>query len=272
MKKYSLLIAAVAICAMLSGCLMGQDGKLNLDQLNNLNLTDLANLDLSKLPINELATVLGSAYGVDAKVIRGALETAGATGADSVAPPDIGGEPVMIDGRKFQPIKLLPKYPVFIEGNCTHGGAIVQVNNIPIMTEANKDTLNKTLLFALASEDGSNFVAVYHRYLQPDWPDGAWWPTWRIEAGHCNCVEEWHIFQSQPLPGGSAQFEIAWDGGTVRVRHTGTGDEQVLHTENQNAFADITADVICYDERPSTAAPMLRTWSCQTTGAPGGCK
>ena len=260
--------SAMVGCALTEGLFSG-DGVLNLDQLNNLDISEIAGLDLDQLPTKELMTLLGVAYGINPAQAEAAMQTAAAVGivpAQNVQPDGTDKA-----GKKFQPIKLLPAYPVHVEGDCIHGGAIVKVVNIPIMTMANREQYNKTLLFALESENGENIIAVYHR-----WADNGgqtnWFPAWRMEAGNCQCIEEFHIYQAQHLPGDSAVFEIAWDRNTVRVRLKGSSEQQVLHTVNSNAFSDITADVQCYNEMHSPAAAILKTWTCETGGSSGDCQ
>ena len=262
-----LAATAVALIMIMSGCSTLGNGKLDLDQLNNLDLTDLANLDPSKLPIKELATLLGAAYGINVDAAETLLTPPEGVDTGKAAKTATGSTTGR--DRPFQPI---PLWPVYIPGDCRKGNAVIKVSNIPIMTDANKDDLNKTLLFAIQSEDGSNMLAVFHRYLQPDWPHGEWWPTWRIEAGACNCVEEWHVFDSDPLPGTQATFEIVWNGNKVSVRHSGTGDTQTLTTSNVNAFEGLTGDVVCYNEKHGNMTVERLTWNCKQAGAPGGCR
>jgi len=257
------IMAVLVIVIMLSGCSLLKD-TVGLDGLNNMNLEDLAGLELDKLPMEEIMTLLGVAYGIDKTQAAAAMEMAAGVGVVPGSKVDIAG-----NRKPFQPIPLLPAYPVFIPGDCIHGGAIVEVTNIPIMTLENRDQYNKTLLFALESENGQNIVAVYHR-----WADNGgqsnWFSAWKLESGHCACIEETHVYQAQHLPGDSAIFEIAWNRNVVRVRLRGS-DEQILTTLNVNAFADITADVDCYNELHGPAISILKTWTCETAGNPGNC-
>ncbi len=102
----------------------------------------------------------------------------------------------------------------------------VCVRDIPKMTEENKDKINKQLLFCAYA--GDQAVGIYHRYLQPDWPVGPWWPTWRIEVwseGHQ--VGEWDIQRSHNLPEKNATFLVDYSG-AIEVTCIETGDVQTL--------------------------------------------
>ncbi len=148
-------------------------------------------------------------------------------------------------------------------GGCPRGSAIVRVSDIPIMTGQNKDEYNKDLLFCLRDEDNSNFVGVFHRYLQPDWPHGDWWPTWRIEAGCSGMVDEWHVFQSHDLAGDSAEFSISWDGAHVEVMHLGTGDTQALELRCSLRIDRLGEDAECSQWGwDSPADARLMAWDC----------
>ena len=117
-----------------------------------------------------------------------------------------------------------------------HGRATVRVFNIPEMTDQNKDSINKQILFSLQS-DGGYYVGIYHRYLQPDWPRGDWWPTWRIECGrNGHQASEWSIFESHDL-GDEATFEIEWDHGRISV--TANGNTQTINNSEAMVLSEI---------------------------------
>jgi len=140
--------------------------------------------------------------------------------------------------KRIEHILLPPNVP-----NAKKGWAYVKVSNIPVMTDENKDELNKQLLFAIVdkpyklNEPGNNnFIGVYHRYLQPDWPNGPWHPTWRIEAGTKpeQCRREWSIWNSSPLNEVNVVFGVAWDMNKVWVMHMDSG-----HVQNLTIFGQI---------------------------------
>lgn len=102
----------------------------------------------------------------------------------------------------------------------------VCVSGIPKMTEENKDQINKQLLFCCYA--GDQAVGIYHRYLQPDWPVGKWWPTWRIEVWSAGKqVGEWDVQKSHDLPAENAEFLIDYSG-SIEVTCLTTGDSQQL--------------------------------------------
>jgi len=157
-------------------------------------------------------------------------------------------------------------------GNCRRGSVIVKVTNIPVMNDQNKDEYNKTLLFCLQDDQKSNFMGVFHRYLQPDYPNGPWHATWRFEAGAHGCIEEWHILQSDALNETEISFEVTWDHNNIQVRHLGNGDTQNLSTHNVSAFSNMSEDGDCTNwgwVSPATA--QLISFTCQTLGDPTGC-
>ncbi|MBN1552356.1 hypothetical protein JW979_12860 [bacterium] len=159
------------------------------------------------------------------------------------------------------------------EGPCQKGRAVVHVTNIPIMTDGNKDSLNKSLLFCLHDDNDINFMGVYHRYLQPEWPYGNWWPTWRLEAGAEGCWEEFDIWTTKDLFGTSAIFQIDWDSNWVTVTHLGTGDSQTLHLSNVPAYNQLGEDAECGRWGwHSDANATLLDWECFRGGDPTGCR
>ncbi len=158
------------------------------------------------------------------------------------------------------------------EGPCQAGYAIVDVSNIPIMDNGNKEALNKQLFFCLRDNNDINFVGVYHRYLQPDWPYGNWWATWRVEAGAPGCTEEWNIWSSSRLPGNFATFKVEWTQHSVTVTHLGTGDSQSLHLSNDVAYDGLFEDDACGNWGwSSDAVASLVEWHCDQTGNPSYC-
>jgi len=162
--------------------------------------------------------------------------------------------------------------PTDVNLPCAHGRAVIRVANIPVMTDQNKDEYNKDLLFCLQDADSSNFIGIYHRYLQPDWPIGDWWPTWRVEAGAEGCVHEWHIFESMPLPGNAATFRIEWNRRAISVTHLGTGDTQTLTLDNIAGISQLGEDDACSCWGwESPAVPSLVEWTCSAHGAPSDC-
>jgi len=176
-------------------------------------------------------------------------------------------------GKKFQPNPIFNQ-PIYSMDDCRKGVAFVKLENIPIMTEANKDEINKSMFFNFESKDGSCMIAIFHRYLQPGYPYGEWWPTWRVEAGKCPCVKEWHIFDSDPLPGTTAVFRIQWEENMVKVKHMGTGDVQILWLDNNMAVTNkITRDVDCWStEWFSTCDYSREGWTCYQEGSPTSCQ
>lgn len=155
---------------------------------------------------------------------------------------------------------------------CRRGHAVVRSRDIPLMHDGNKDDLNKTLLFCLRDEQDSNFVGVYHRYLQPAYPNGPWWPTWRVEAGADGCVEEWNIWESMDLPGDEATFRIEWSEHSVTVTHEGTEDSQTLHLRNTLALDYLAEDDGCSSWGwTSEATAELLESDCVSDGLPTVC-
>ncbi len=154
-------------------------------------------------------------------------------------------------------------------GNCRRGTAVVKVTNIPVMTDDSKETYNKTLLFYLHDDANSNFVGVYHRYVQPGWPDGPWYEAWRFEAGAEGCIEEWHILKAHELTGTEATFEVSWDHNNIQVRHQETGNTQDITVDNISAFSQMSADGHWGWHSPAT--PELLSFTCSTLGDPTGC-
>lgn len=120
-----------------------------------------------------------------------------------------------------------PDVPPGEDNGFVAGTATVRAYNIPEMDASNKDAINKQILFSLQSENGNYFIGLYHRYLQPDWPRGDWWPVWRLEAGYAGHPEEWSIWDAHNL-GDEATFKIEWDHGDVVVTNVNTGDIQRL--------------------------------------------
>lgn len=158
-------------------------------------------------------------------------------------------------------------------GPCRDGYAEVRCWNIPEMTDANKDQLNKTLLFCLQDPDHFNFIGVFHRYLQPTWPNGEWWPTWRLEAGSDGCVEEWNIWESDPLEEDEATFLITWTVHSVTVTHTGTGDSQALYLRNGLSVNQLGEQAACsnWGWRSQALAEFVSPYQCDEHGPPTLC-
>jgi hypothetical protein len=160
-----------------------------------------------------------------------------------------------------------PEFP------CRRGYAIVRVRGIPQMTDETKDEYNKQLLFCIRDEENTNFVGVYHRYLQPSWPYGEWWPTWRIEAGADGCVEEFNTWDSMDLPGSEATFRVEWTDHSVTVTHLGTGESQTLHTRNTFGLSFVGEDDVCEAWGwPSFARATMVEIDCEQSGEPMECR
>lgn len=158
------------------------------------------------------------------------------------------------------------------QGPCRRGYAVVELTNIPIMNEGTMDSLNKQLFFCMHDKNDVNFIGVYHRYLQPDYPYGPWWPTWRLEAGADGCVEEWNIWSSHDLDGTTATFLIEWSRNSVSVTHLGTNDRQTLHTENDIGLELLEEDSRCANWGWSSSARVrLVDMRCEESGEPSGC-
>jgi hypothetical protein len=110
------------------------------------------------------------------------------------------------------------------------------VFNIPEMDDSNKDSLNKQILFSLQSDSGY-YIGIYHRYLQPDWPRGDWWPVWRIECGRSgHQAAEWNIQQAHDLSD-DVTFEIEWDHGRISV--TANGNTQTINNSESMVLSDV---------------------------------
>ncbi len=150
---------------------------------------------------------------------------------------------------------------------CRKGHAIVEVTDIPVMTEGNRNSLNKTLLFCLHDEANTNFIGIFHRYLQPDYPEGPWWPTWRLEGGLDDCIWEFNIWDTKDLDGSSATFRIEWEGSYVSVKHLGTGEVETLNVENILGVNLFGASGECSEWGwPSSAHSRLIEMECEELG------
>jgi len=129
---------------------------------------------------------------------------------------------------------------------------------------------NKDLLFCLRDEGNTTFIGVYHRYLlQPHYPEGDWWPTWRIEAGNPECYEEWNIWESMDLPWDTATLEIEWGPPWVTVKMLETGEMQTLYTRAIMGLSFLGEDDICSNfgwESPARAE--LDSLTCYQSGPP----
>lgn len=175
-------------------------------------------------------------------------------------------EPTSAPGLATPPPPDIPDYP------CTRGQAVVRVTNIPQMTDANKDEINKLQLFCLKDNGNVTFVGVFHRYVQPDWPDGPWFPAWRLEAGSHGCVEEWHIFDAHPLEGDSATFKVEWDHNHVAVTHQGTGHKQHLNMDSVAGFQMVGRPGDCQAfGNPNFNAVETISYTCTAQGNARGC-
>jgi len=158
------------------------------------------------------------------------------------------------------------------ERPCRVGEALVNITNIPVMNDGTKDAYNKQILFCLQDEDKRNFVGVYHRYVQPNWPYGSWWAAWRMESGDYGCWEEWNIWEAGSLNGGSAQFRISWNNNSIAITHTGTGDTQVLPAHNIPAFNMASQSSQCANWGWDSPAHLeLLDWQCTEEGPPDPC-
>ncbi len=158
------------------------------------------------------------------------------------------------------------------EHPCRNGSMIVDVTGIPSMDDGNKNSLNKTCFFCLRDETDISYIAVYHRYIQPDWPYGPWWVAWRFEAGAAGCEKEWNIWSSHPLPGNSASFLVQWNNRNVSVTHLGTGDSQNLYVDNILGIDFMYEDSECSSWGWSSAASSRsRDYDCDEVGGPTSC-
>jgi len=188
--------------------------------------------------------------------------------------PNIGGQPgTLLDHEEVTFTIWAPTPTPQPEFPCQRGMAIVSVWNIPAMMDWTKDDYNKQLLFCLRDDENKAFVGVYHRYLQPSWPTGPWWPTWRIEAGADRCTEEWNIWQSSDLPWDTATFQIEWGPKYVTVKMLETGEEQTLHLRNTLALSLLGEDEVCGSwgwESPARAE--LDEIHCYESGRSGPCE
>lgn len=159
-----------------------------------------------------------------------------------------------------------PEFP------CRRGWARIVVRNIPTMTDANKNELNKTLFFCLRDENDMNFTGVYHRYIQQNWPHGPWWVAWRMEAGAEPCVRETDIWQSSPLSGDTVQFLVQWDAHAVTITNENTGDDQMLFLDNTVGFDFMGFGHTCSKWGwESPAFPELVEIECDLSGPPLPC-
>lgn len=162
--------------------------------------------------------------------------------------------------------------PFVPNSHCARGTAIVQLNNIPEMNDSNKDELNKLQLFCLRDKENDVFVGVFHRYVQPDWPSGPWFPAWRIEAGADGCIEEWHIYDANPLESSSAQFKIEWDHNYVAVTHLENGNKQYINMHSSAGFNMVGTPGECtHFGNPGTNSVDLLTFECSAEGDPVDC-
>ncbi|GEM_PF-4965326 len=155
---------------------------------------------------------------------------------------------------------------------CKRGRAVVKLTNIPDMNGSNKDDINKQLLFCMRDEADMVFIGVYHRYLQPDWPEGPWWPVWRLEAGGEDCPEEWSIWAAHDLPDGSCDFVVEWDGGFVSVTRAGSQDRQAISTEVTFGIDMLGEDGACSNWGwSSDARAQLISFDCYESGEARDC-
>lgn len=185
--------------------------------------------------------------------------------------PVVGGGWREID-RADHMIHFVSDPPPTPEEPCRVGEALVRITNIPIMSDGTKDAYNKQILFCLQDEDRINFAGVYHRYVQPNWPYGNWWPAWRMESGDYGCWEEWNIWEAGDLYGSTAEFHIVWNYNSISITHTGTGDTQILPAHNIPAFNMMSQSSDCQNWGwDSPAQAELLDWKCTEEGPPDPC-
>ena len=162
--------------------------------------------------------------------------------------------------------------PYIPDTPCARGYAVVEISNIPEMTDANKDDINKLQLFCLRDNNNVCFVGVFHRFVQPDWPTGPWFPAWRVEAGADGCIEEWHIYDANPLEESTAKFRIEWDHNYVAVTHVETGNKQYINMHSVAGFQMVGTPGECtHFGNPNTNSVTLLQYVCQGEGGPSGC-
>lgn len=137
------------------------------------------------------------------------------TNTPFAAPP---AQPTPIEPVNTPPVKPtappLEPIPTPLPG----GGSdySVSVVGIPVMTDSNKDEINKQHLFCLQS--GADRIGVFHRYLQPAWPHGEWWPVYRVEYYRgCDQIAEVPLNDMEPMPGTSGTFLIDIESDGVMV-------------------------------------------------------
>ncbi|MCD4653734.1 hypothetical protein K8T06_07335 [bacterium] len=165
-----------------------------------------------------------------------------------------------------------PVPPEIPDGPCARGSALVQITNIPEMTDANKEDINKLQLFCLRDNNNVTFVGVFHRYVQFTWPEGPWFPAWRLEAGSDGCIEEWHIYDANPLEDSSAKFKIEWDHNYVAVTHVETGNKQYINMQSTAGFELVGRPGDCtHFGNPNSCHVETLQYICTTAGGPSGC-
>ncbi|GEM_PF-4450256 len=122
----------------------------------------------------------------------------------------------------------------------------VRVTNIPVMSDENKDSVNKQALFCIKS--GGHEMGVYHRYMQPGWPDGPWWPCYKLEYFiNGDQVEEVEKADWEELPDGTATFVIDFSNPSLITVHCEENDSVESITENHPMEFQLSRDCMGND-------------------------
>lgn len=127
----------------------------------------------------------------------------------------------------------------------------VRVEGIPEMSNENKDSINKQALFCLQS--GRDELGIYHRYMQPNWPDGNWWPCYKLEYfRNGDQVEDVDKPDWEELPDGKATFLIDFTHPTLIVVHCEENDTSESISESHPAEFHLSENCMGNDS-PATA-------------------
>lgn len=127
------------------------------------------------------------------------------------------------------PTRTPTRTPTSAPSDCTSGSVLLRFSGIPSMTDANKDTLNKQCLGGL-SFNGSQVATIIHRYCQPTWPVGEWWPAWSLETAWTGGGEAriWPCPGWGRIPGASMSIRVEWEPGRIDATCVETGERQTL--------------------------------------------
>lgn len=152
------------------------------------------------------------------------------------------------------PVPIIPTHTPTPIATSSQYAIRVQVSNIPVMTDENKDTLNKRVFFCL--KNGADMILIVHRYYQPTWPTGEWWAVWRIEYfRNGQQIAEIAHADMENLPANSATFLIDWSHlENLVVTCEETGESEILFIDNHPRFWTMTE--ACLDHFPSGSVAL----------------